>query len=412
MNSRLRSIGGQVGLSCFAGVSLGVGIVHGRSYDLVLVGALFVAAIAAEWLEVQIGAVGYFTLRPAMAFVGLWSGGVALLMFCGLLPIALIAITVKRSSVVDAIRAMGIECASLWAGYLAYVGLANQGGAGFGGTTVVAPWAYLGSFVAYWMTRIPIQALQRHQDEGIRYSVALATLGHRLSLHVLVLMLVAVFLNYVLAHFGVLLMLLAAVVFIEGYYPWKLLGEQSGVLLTSLQMMAQAIDLKDPYTSKHSQRVSHYAVRIARAMGLREEEVERIRIGGLMHDIGKIGIRGKIIRKPDKLTPEERTLMMGHSSVSADIIQHLEILGLSAEMVRHHHEHCDGSGYPDGLKTEEIPVGSRVILVADAFDALTTDRPYRKGASKADALAVIRSNSRTQFHTEPVKALERIIDAL
>jgi len=144
---------------------------------------------------------------------------------------------------------------------------------------------------------------------------------------------------------------------------------------------------------------------------LPEEEVERVRIGGLMHDIGKIGISGSIIRKPGKLTQEERLLMMRHSSVSADIIQYLEILGESAEMVRHHHEHCDGSGYPDGLTREKIPVGSRIILVSDAFDALTTDRPYRKGASKADAIAVIQSNTGTQFDPGAVEALVRVVDA-
>jgi putative nucleotidyltransferase with HDIG domain len=206
-------------------------------------------------------------------------------------------------------------------------------------------------------------------------------------------------------------MLLGAVALIAPYYPWKLLGDQSGVLITSLQVMAQAVDLKDRYTSGHSQRVAEYATRIARAMGLPEDEVSRIRIGGLMHDIGKIGISGRIIRKPSKLSPEEKALMNRHSSVSADIIEHLEILGESAYIVRHHHEHRDGSGYPDGLKGEEIPLGSRIILVADAFDALTTDRPYREGAPFDKAIAVIRQNAGTQFDPAVVAALERVVAA-
>jgi len=199
---------------------------------------------------------------------------------------------------------------------------------------------------------------------------------------------------------------------VEAYYPWKLLGEQGGVLLTSLQMMAQAVDLKDPYTSNHSQRVSRYAVRLARGMGLPEDEVERIRVGGLMHDIGKIGISGRIIRKPGKLTSEEQALMRRHSSVSAEIIEHLEILGESARMVRHHHENYDGTGYPDGLKGEEIPLGSRIIFVGDAFDALVTDRPYRKGASRDEALAVIQKHAGTQFDKTVVDTLQRISDFL
>jgi HD-GYP domain-containing protein (c-di-GMP phosphodiesterase class II) len=131
-----------------------------------------------------------------------------------------------------------------------------------------------------------------------------------------------------------------------------------------------------------------------------------------MHDIGKIGISGRIIRKPGKLTPEEKALMNRHSSVSADIIEHLEILGESAKMVRHHHEHLNGSGYPDGLKGEEIPIGSRIILVADAYDALTTDRPYRKGAPRAKAVSVISENAGTQFDQTAVEALVRISPSL
>jgi putative nucleotidyltransferase with HDIG domain len=411
MSPRLRSILGWGGLVCLAGASLGIGAVKVSSQDVVLEVALLATAIAGEWLEVQMGAVGVFTLRPVIAFVALWTADLSLFMLCGLLPILLVGMLVKRQPVLEALGAVGRESVSLWIGYLTYAGLSASVRPQLDSSLITDYSIRLGSLVAYWLVRIPLQALERHQSEGIRYSVALATLVRRLSPHAIVLTLVAVFLNYVLSGFGVLLMVLAGVVLIEAYYPSKLLGEQGGVLLTSLQMMAQAVDLKDPYTSNHSQRVSRYAVRIARAMGLPEEEVERVRVGGLMHDIGKIGISGSIIRKPGKLTQEERILMMRHSSVSADIIQSIEILGESAEMVRHHHEHCDGAGYPDGLTRENIPVGSRIILVSDAFDALTTDRPYRKGASKADAIAVIQSNTGTQFDPDAVEALVRVVDA-
>jgi putative nucleotidyltransferase with HDIG domain len=219
---------------------------------------------------------------------------------------------------------------------------------------------------------------------------------------------VSLALSYVESSFGIVVTSAAMVMLIEAYYPAKLLGEQDGVLLTSLQMMAQAVDLKDPYTSHHSQRVSRYATRLARTLGVPEEEVERIRYGALMHDIGKIGISGRVIRKPGKLTPEEQALMRTHSSVSADIIAPLEILGKSATMVRHHHENWDGTGYPDGLKGEEIPLASRIIFVADAFDALATDRPYRKGANREHAVSVIKENSGTQFDPLVVEALERV----
>jgi putative nucleotidyltransferase with HDIG domain len=227
-------------------------------------------------------------------------------------------------------------------------------------------------------------------------------------IHVAILCVVSVFLSYVFAGFGLMGLGIVTVVLIESYYPQKLIGDQHGILHTSIQMMAQAVDIKDPYTSGHSQRVSRYAVRLGRALGLSEEEVERIRIGGFLHDIGKIGISGRVIRKPGKLTVEEKALMNHHSSVSADIIEGLKILSESTKMVRHHHEHRDGSGYPDGLKGEEIPLGSRIILVADAFDALTTDRPYRKGRPRDQAVAVIRENAGPQFDPAVVDALERI----
>jgi len=131
-----------------------------------------------------------------------------------------------------------------------------------------------------------------------------------------------------------------------------------------------------------------------------------------MHDIGKIGISGRIIRKPGRLTEGEHVLMREHSSISASILRPLDILGESARMVHHHHEHWDGSGYPDRLKGEEIPVGARVILVADAYDALTTDRPYRRGADREHALAIIRRHSGTQFDPAVVKALEQVYRSL
>jgi len=306
----------------------------------------------------------------------------------------------------------GRDALGFWLGSLVYQGVAGiplwPWGAGVAGQAAVRA----ASFGAFWVAQVHLQAVDLKQSEGIRFHVALHHLIRQTWTHAGILTLAAVLLSYVGAGFGLIAMGIAVVVLVEAYYPWKLLGEQGGVLLTSLQMMAQAVDLKDPYTSNHSRRVSQYAVRLARAMGLSEGEVERIRVGGLMHDIGKIGISGRIIRKPGKLTAEEQALMREHSSVSANIIEPLEILGESAAMVRHHHENWDGSGYPDGLRGEEIPLGARIIFVADALDALVTDRPYRKGASRAEALAIIRQNAGTQFDPTVVAALERTTNLL
>jgi len=210
----------------------------------------------------------------------------------------------------------------------------------------------------------------------------------------------------VVGPFGILL---ATVVIIEFYYPWKLLGEQRDLFLKSLQMMANAVDVKDPYTAHHSRRVAEYAVRMARYLDISEQEVRRIHIGALMHDIGKVGVPGDIIRKPSKLSADEMGIMKGHVEAGANLVQGLDVLDKSADIVRHHHENLNGTGYPDGLKGSEIPLGARIVFVADAFDALTTDRPYRKGRSADEALEVLEANSQTQFDPVAVNALKHIL---
>lgn len=409
-----QSLGG-ISRSAFvvlAGYSIGLGFSGLSEENVILALSLLVMASAGEWLEVRLRPSGAFTLRPVIAFVGLWSDGPALLMLTGLLPILLVRLLARRSSLRDALVLAGGDALGLWLGYVVYLSIGGWIPANWGAVRSDEIIARAASFLSFWAVQMPLQALNFSLSEGIRYRAGLGHLMRHAWPHVMVLSVAAIALSYVETNFELIVMGIATVVLIEAYYPWKLLGDQGGVLLTSLQMMAQAVDLKDPYTSNHSQRVSRYAVRIARAMGLPEDEVERIRIGGLMHDIGKIGISGRIIRKPGKLTPEETALMMRHSSVSADIIEHLEILGESAKMVRHHHEHVNGSGYPDGLTGEDIPLGSRIILVADALDAITTDRPYRKGATRPEAAVVIRKNAGTQFDSSVVDALERISASL
>jgi putative nucleotidyltransferase with HDIG domain len=402
----------QTVLVLTTGVSLGLGFSGLIPSNLLIVLLLLTMASFGEWLEVRLGQLGGFTLRPVVAFIGLWNTGPASLMIVGLVPIFLKGLWTKGTSLKDTLVVAGMNTLGFWLGYLVYLlvntlmplrGLPAELGS-------IAP--RVTSFLTFWTMLMLMQGFNLSISEGIRLRTVVRHLHAVGWVHATVLTIAAIALSYVGANFGYIVMGIAGITLIEAYYPWKLLGEQSGVLLTSLQMMAQAVDLKDPYTSNHSQRVSRYAVRLARTMGVPEDEVERIRIGGLMHDLGKIGISGRIIRKPGKLTPEEQAMMRQHSSVSADIIKHLEILGESAKMVRHHHENYDGSGYPDGLKGEEIPLASRVIFVADAFDALVTDRPYRKGATREEALEVIRKHAGTQFDRNVVEALERIVHLL
>jgi putative nucleotidyltransferase with HDIG domain len=332
-------------------------------------------------------------------------------MLVGLVPLAVVQMLARRATLVEVAEEAGREVVALVVSYVAYYNVAASpsivlhavGDRLLAGAVAMS---------VYWITRLTLRVATLSYAEGMRFQQAARGVWKHAWPHVIVMVAGAVGLSLIESDLGLVVTGLAATMLVEAYYPWKLLGEQGGVLLTSLQMMAQAVDLKDPYTSNHSQRVSRYAVRLARAMGLPEDDVERIRVGALMHDIGKIGISGSIIRKPGKLSPEERIKMQRHSMVSADIIEPLEILGESAEMVRHHHENWDGTGYPSGLSGEEIPLGSRIILVADAFDALITDRPYRRGASRSEALDVIRKHSGTQFDPAVVRALERVYGAL
>lgn len=152
-----------------------------------------------------------------------------------------------------------------------------------------------------------------------------------------------------------------------------------------LQLMVAAIEARDPYTSGHSRRVSRYAKVIARAMGLNSRRIERIGIAALLHDVGKIHeIYAPILRKPDRLTVEEQEIIQTHPIKSAELVENVSHLRDVVAPIRHHHENWDGTGYPDGLAGEEIPLGARIIMVADTIDAMTTDRPYRNGMSPDD----------------------------
>lgn len=165
-----------------------------------------------------------------------------------------------------------------------------------------------------------------------------------------------------------------------------------------LELMVKAIEARDPYTSGHSRRVSHYSKIIARGIGLSAQEVERIGIAALLHDVGKIHeVYAPILRKPGKLTPDEWAVMQTHPIKSAELVSTVSHLKDIIAPVRHHHENWDGSGYPDGLSGEDIPLASRVVLFADTIDAMTSDRPYRKALGEAQVRAELLKYRGTQF---------------
>jgi response regulator RpfG family c-di-GMP phosphodiesterase len=172
----------------------------------------------------------------------------------------------------------------------------------------------------------------------------------------------------------------------------------------TLQALGAAIDLRDNETAGHSQRVCNYSIEIARAMGWSEIQLRSLARGAHLHDIGKLGIPDGILLKPGPLSPDEWKLMQRHVQIGFDLVKDIPFLADAAEIVLTHHERFDGGGYPRGLKGAEILISSRIFSVADSFDAITSDRPYRKASSFRSGIEVIRQCSGTQFDPEAVSA--------
>lgn len=162
-------------------------------------------------------------------------------------------------------------------------------------------------------------------------------------------------------------------------------------------MLAQAVEAKDAYTEGHLRRLRDYGEQLAFASRLAPNEVQAVRYGGILHDIGKIGVDEAIIRKPGPLTQEEAAQMRRHPEIGAQIISQMRFAREVAPIISAHHEYWDGSGYPRGLRGEEIPIGARIITIVDAFDAMTTDRPYRAALGQEEAVLRLQAARGTQF---------------
>ena len=179
----------------------------------------------------------------------------------------------------------------------------------------------------------------------------------------------------------------------------------------TVQALSNAVEARDAYTGKHAERVTAYGIALAEAVGLDTVGAPGLEFGFLLHDVGKLAVPDAILFKPEKLSEEEFSLVAQHPVVGSEILSGVDFLGEGKLVVRHHHERWDGDGYPDRLAGEAIPLPARVFAVADALDALTTDRPYRRATRFSRAREEIRAHSGSQFDPEVIAAFDTISDS-
>jgi len=181
-------------------------------------------------------------------------------------------------------------------------------------------------------------------------------------------------------------------------------------LLNTLMALVKTLEAKDSYTQQHSERVTFYAIQTANALGCSEEEVETLRFAGYLHDIGKVGVKDTVLLKEGKLNEDEFQEIMRHPMIGEEIVKHLELLPEERAIIRSHHERWDGTGYPDGLKGEETPFLARILAVCDAYDAMTSTRPYRHALSHEEAMEELILYKWRQFDGDVVDAFSSIIE--
>ncbi len=185
--------------------------------------------------------------------------------------------------------------------------------------------------------------------------------------------------------------------------------ELQQVTFTTLAALVRAMEAKDPYLKGESERVARLSQRLARRLGMDPEEVREVQIAGTLHDIGFISTPDSILHKEGKLSDEEYADIRRHVEIGVAILEPLKHLGRAIEYVRYHHERWNGSGYPEGLKGEEIPLGARIVGLADSYVALTTDRPFRPAQSPAEALQTLQATEEVWFQRELLDALKTVV---
>lgn len=218
-------------------------------------------------------------------------------------------------------------------------------------------------------------------------------------IHILAFLPVGAVMALLYANSGVWTIALFIIPLFLARYSFQLYLDMREAHINTVAALTSAIDASDPFTHGHSFRVSRYALRIARAIGFSSKDLEMLEYAGLLHDIGKIAIQNDILVKVGPLTDEEWRALKAHPNVGADIVEQLKFLKEASDVIRSHHERPDGMGYPCGLREDEIPLSAHILNVVDAFDAMTSDRPYRKALPIERVLDELETYKGSQFHT-------------
>ena len=219
-------------------------------------------------------------------------------------------------------------------------------------------------------------------------------------IHILAFLPVGAVMALLYANSGVWTIALFIIPLFLARYSFQLYLDMREAHINTVAALTSAIDASDPFTHGHSFRVSRYALRIARAIGFSSRDLEMLEYAGLLHDIGKIAIQNDILVKVGPLTDEEWRALKAHPNVGADIVEQLKFLKEASDVIRSHHERPDGMGYPCGLREDEIPISAHILKVVDAFDAMTSDRPYRKALPIERVLDELETYKGSQFHTK------------
>ncbi|MFN8179905.1 MAG: HD-GYP domain-containing protein [bacterium] len=399
------------GLGLLAWVSGDLGAVdwHPRSLANLILWTVMIAIAAMSPIPLPRGG-ATVTVTSALDFAAILIFGPAIACWFGVLSDLLTNVAVKRNPLYKIAFNLGQIVLSIGLAGVAYVGLGGRVGAAFDiNRTQIAP--LLVAPLVYFLMNTGLISVAIGLKEKISAFRIWQTNFQWEILHVFFFLPFGILLAMVHLRIGPVGVALFLIPLFLARFSFKLWIDTKASHIATVTALVSAIDASDPFTRGHSYRISKYAVRIARHLGVSEKEVEEIEYGALLHDIGKIAIQHDILLKPGRLDENERELMRTHPKVGHDILRGLKFLEGAAEIVYCHHEQPDGKGYPRGLGPTRIPMGSRIIMVVDAFDAMTSDRPYRRGLPPEVAYEELRRHSGTQFFADVVDALIELNEA-